>query len=208
MGNPGRIRAVLFDFGGVLAEEGFREGLKALGRKHGMAPLEVFKIGRKVAFMGGYTTGAVNEGDYWEAFREKTGIRATDEELRDEILSRFILRPRMVEYAMRVKAAGYVVGILSDQTNWLDELDLKGNFLRHFDHVFVSYKIGKNKADSTVFLDVCKELGLMPEEVLFVDDSPGNVSRARSMGLNVIHFMDIEAFDEDIRALLGLKEAR
>jgi FMN phosphatase YigB (HAD superfamily) len=25
------IKAVLFDFGGVLAEEGFREGLKAIG---------------------------------------------------------------------------------------------------------------------------------------------------------------------------------
>ncbi len=32
------IKAVLFDFGGVLAEEGFREGLKSIGRKNGLDP--------------------------------------------------------------------------------------------------------------------------------------------------------------------------
>jgi hypothetical protein len=30
------IRAVVFDFGGVLAEEGFREGLKSITRKNGL----------------------------------------------------------------------------------------------------------------------------------------------------------------------------
>ena len=29
------LKALLFDFGGVLAEEGFREGLKAIGTKNG-----------------------------------------------------------------------------------------------------------------------------------------------------------------------------
>jgi hypothetical protein len=32
------IKAVVFDFGGVVAEEGFREGLKAIGRKNGLDP--------------------------------------------------------------------------------------------------------------------------------------------------------------------------
>jgi putative hydrolase of the HAD superfamily len=30
------IKAVLFDFGGVLAEEGFRNGLQALAREQGL----------------------------------------------------------------------------------------------------------------------------------------------------------------------------
>jgi hypothetical protein len=32
------IQAVLFDYGGVLAEEGFREGLKNIARWHGLDP--------------------------------------------------------------------------------------------------------------------------------------------------------------------------
>jgi putative hydrolase of the HAD superfamily len=36
------IKAVLFDFGGVLAEEGFREGLKAIGVKNGLDPDDFF----------------------------------------------------------------------------------------------------------------------------------------------------------------------
>jgi putative hydrolase of the HAD superfamily len=38
------INAVVFDFGGVLAEEGFMEGLKAIARKNGLNPDEFFKI--------------------------------------------------------------------------------------------------------------------------------------------------------------------
>ena len=37
----GKIKAVLFDFGGVLAEEGFRNGLLELGRRQGLNPQTV-----------------------------------------------------------------------------------------------------------------------------------------------------------------------
>jgi putative hydrolase of the HAD superfamily len=202
------IRAVLFDFGGVLAEEGFREGLKALGRKHGLDPDEVFRAGREAAFKGGYTTGAANEANFWEAFRERTGINAPDEELRGEILDRFTLRPSMIEYVRKVKGSGCITCILSDQTNWLDELNEEGDFFRHFDNVFISYKMGKNKADPTLFGDVCGEIGVKPGEALFVDDSPGNIGRAKSVGLNVIRFTDIESFEEKLRAFMDLKESK
>jgi putative hydrolase of the HAD superfamily len=37
------IKVVFFDFGGVLAEEGFREGLLAIARHHGLDPQEFLK---------------------------------------------------------------------------------------------------------------------------------------------------------------------
>jgi putative hydrolase of the HAD superfamily len=199
------IKAVLFDFGGVLAEEGFREGLRAIGRKYGLDPEESFRVGRDAAYRGGYTTGAINEADYWEAFRARTGIRATDDELRHEVLSRFTLRPRMLRCARRVKERGFPVYILSDQSHWLDELDTArgGRFMGIFDSVFVSYKIGKDKTDPTLFQDVCRGLGVSPCEALLIDDNPGNVERARGVGMRAILFEDEEGFMREIGAALG-----
>jgi hypothetical protein len=40
---PKMVKAIVFDFGGVLAEEGFKEGLKAIGKKNELDP-DVFLV--------------------------------------------------------------------------------------------------------------------------------------------------------------------
>lgn len=198
----GIIRAVFFDYGGVLAEEGFREGLRAIGAKAGLDPDETFRVGRKVAFGGGYTTGLVGEAEFWRGFREATGITAGDLELRDEILVRFVLRPEMVEHVKECRSQGYITCMLSDQTNWLDELDRRDGFLRHFDRVFNSYLIGKSKADPSVFRDVAEAVGVSTEEALFIDDSEGNIKRAQGEGMNTILFTGLEEFGPRFRKFI------
>jgi putative hydrolase of the HAD superfamily len=65
------IRTVLFDFGGVLAEEGFREGLKAIGREKGLDPEDFYKISADLVYQTGYITGRTDERSYWNAVRGK-----------------------------------------------------------------------------------------------------------------------------------------
>jgi len=124
---------VLFDFGGVLAEEGFANGLKAIGRDNGFDPEAFFRIGSGLVHETGYVTGRCGEAEYWKALRGKTGIKDSDSKLREEILSRFILRKWMLGIVTEIKKAGVRTGILSDQTNWLNELNEKYDFFRYFD---------------------------------------------------------------------------
>ena len=39
------IKAVLFDFGGVIADEGFWKGLQAIGKENGLDPDDFFPDG-------------------------------------------------------------------------------------------------------------------------------------------------------------------
>ena len=55
------VKAVIFDFGGVLAEEGFREGLKVVAIKNGLDPEEFFKIAEEMIYKTGYLTGMTDE---------------------------------------------------------------------------------------------------------------------------------------------------
>ncbi|HBR22478.1 MAG TPA: HAD family phosphatase, partial [Nitrospiraceae bacterium] len=107
------IKAVIFDFGGVLAEEGFREGLKVIAIKNGLDPEEFFKIAEEMIYETGYLTGMTDEKNYWNALREKTGIKGSDKELREEILKRFVLRTEMLGYIKKIKANGFITAILS-----------------------------------------------------------------------------------------------
>ena len=196
------IRAVIFDFGGVLAEETFKEGLTPIGKEKGFDPDHFFKILSELVYQTGYVTGSSDEHAYWNAVREKTGVKGEDKDLREEVLRRLKLRPEMMEVVKKIKSSGFIVAILSDQTNWLDDLNQRTPFYQHFDHVFNSFYLKKTKRDPSLFRDICVQLGLKPEEILFVDDSPDNIKRAASEGLKTIHFKGVSEFEKEIQKFI------
>lgn len=199
------IRAVLLDFGGVLAEEGFREGLYAIARQQGLDPAEVHRIGLDTVYDSGYVLGQGSEADFWTMMRQRTAVRGDNTALSEEILSRFILRPRMMAMVRQLRGAGIVTAILSDQTGWLEWLDRRDRFFREFDAVFNSFRLGKGKREPSMFDDAIRALGVQPSEALFVDDMPGNVERARARGLLALLFEDEESCLAELARLTGVK---
>ncbi len=192
------IKAVLFDFGGVLAEEGFREGLKTIGAKNGLDPESFFALADSLIYESGYLTGRADEPAYWNALRSQTGIAGSDEMLRNEILARFVLRHAMIEIVDRLRARGLIVALLSDQTNWLEELDRKACFSAHFDHVFNSFRIHKSKRDPSIFREICADLNIDAAHALFIDDNIDHIRRAAAAGLQTILFTEYDNFKKQL----------
>ncbi len=191
---------MLLDFGGVIAEEGFRLGLEAIARRHEIDPAGLQREAEEAIHDTGYLTGRGTEDAFWERLRLRTGIAGTDDALADEILRRFVMRPRMIAAVRALRRQGVVVAILSDQTDWLERLDARDRFFLEFDRVFNSYRLGKGKRDATVFDDVVRDLGVPAAETLFVDDTPGHVDRARSRGLAAVLFRSEDAFLSELSA--------
>ncbi len=200
------IKVVLFDFGGVLAEKGFEGGLMAIAARHGLDATHFYHLALDLIHATGYLTGRADEGAFWQAMREGAGIGDDDVTLRNEILSRFVLRPWMFDCVRWLKAKGVGVAILSDQTNWLDELNELHDFFKDFDVVFNSYHLGKSKVDPSHFSDTVRRLGRPPQSLLFVDDSEDHCRRARSRGLNVIHFRDRDSFFQEMELFFSRKQ--
>ncbi len=206
MGN--QITTVLIDFGGVIAEEGFLEGLRALGRKNGLDPDEFFITVDSLIYETGYLTGKTDEAAFWNAVRKRTGIRGADQDLRAEILSRFVLRQDMLVLVDSLRSMGITVAMLSDQTNWLEEIERSTSLFRHFDRVFNSYRMKHSKRDASVFSDVCAMLGVEPRKALFVDDNNEHIGRAQERGLSTIQFVNITEFKNQLKKYFpGLKSA-
>lgn len=64
--------------------------------------------------------------------------------------------------------------------------------------MFNSADIGHAKPDVQAFRHVAAALDLPPEEVFFLDDSPGKLSGARALGMTTHHFTGVAA----LRAVL------
>lgn len=197
------IRVLLFDYGGVLAEEGFREGLFSIARQQGLEPDAFYKVAQEGVYDTGFVSGRGTEADFWRYMRDRFSLQGNDTSLTSEILQRFVLRQRMIDLVRSLRRRGYLVGILSDQTVWLDQLDQNDRFYREFDRLYISYRLGKGKRDSSLFDDVAADLGLSPDKLVFIDDNQGNVNRARSRGINGIVFTSEHDCLIKLEALLG-----
>jgi HAD superfamily hydrolase (TIGR01509 family) len=200
------VKVMFFDYGGVLADEGFRNGLNAIARMNDLDPDKFFEKARDLIHITGYLTGKSSEAFYWNTLRDQTGIKMNNTELRNNILERFNLRTWMMEIIDALGKDHIRVAILSDQTNWLDELEQRDLFFHKFEKVFNSYHLGKSKRDISLFNDVLGIMNVSPEYALFIDDTQGHIERATSLGINTILYKDKTDFTERINAYCpGLK---
>ena len=198
------IRAVVLDFGGVIAAEGFRQGLYAIADKFGHERESFFKLANEAVYNTGYVTGEGSEKEYWQAVKEKTGIQAADEELQNEILTRFIPRQWMLDSTAAMQKQGIITAILSDQSDWLDKLDSQYHFFQYFNAVFNSYHLGKTKRDPSIFDDTLQALQVEAGETLFVDDNPGHIDRANGKDLQTHLYVDRAGYFARLKEL-GLR---
>lgn len=77
-------------------------------------------------------------------------------------------------------------------------------FLNLFDHALVSADVGLLKPDYRIYHRFVRDVGLRPEELIFVDDSAVNISAAQSVGYRVFHMPnanteECEAFRQTLR---------
>ncbi len=192
------IKWAVFDFGGVLAEEGFVNGLHAIAKQEGIDGDYLLETTKKTILSTGYLTGRALEENFWQTLRHETGITGTDQELRNEILSRFVLRPWMLKLVSDLRSRGVGTSILSDQVNWLDELDVRDKFFQYFDRVYNSFHINLSKNDHAVFEELTHWLNCAPGDIVFIDDHLPHIKRAGARGLKTIHFTDRQSFIKDL----------
>ncbi len=215
------IRAVLFDFGGVVTTSPF----EAFGRYEADADLPAGLIRRINSTNPDDNAWAKlerNEVDpdgfaqLFEAEAEALGY-AVDGRMVLSLLSGDV-RPAMVEAIGRIKAAGLSVACLtnnfrSDPTGGVGQANLmaKGDQSNRakveavkamFDHVIESSVIGIRKPEPEFYRRALQVVGVQATEAVFLDDLGINLKPARAMGLITIKVVDpAQALDELGRVL-------
>lgn len=184
------IDVVFFDFSGVLAEEGFVEGLRKIADRNGFDQDAFLHTVTEICYEGGYATGKKSEADFWDEVRKKTGLVEQNELLHLEILTGFAVRLWMLEVVDVIRASGIKTAILSDHTNWLEDIDFEHSIYTHFDRVFNSYREGISKRSHDFFFYACQTMDVSPENSLFIDDNPSNLLRADEAGMQTLLYDD------------------
>jgi HAD superfamily hydrolase (TIGR01509 family) len=97
----------------------------------------------------------------------------------------------------RLKAAGRPVHALSNFAHEKFALVRERyDFLSEFDTAVISGHVGVVKPHPRIYEILFKRVGRSPSDLLFVDDSPANISAARSLGMAAIRYrqgLDLES---------------
>jgi len=190
------VRAVIFDFGGVLCLHPTDKQLAEAAAYCGIPAREF--IGLLWKYRRAYDRGQ-DPASYWRSVGEPAGVMFDDATVtglvRREIdfWSRF--DERVLAWVRQLRDAGLRTSILSNLPLPIGEsLRATPGFLDHFDQVTFSCELGVLKPDREIYEYALRGLGVAPAEALFLDDRPENVEGARAIGLHAELFTTWEDF--------------
>ena len=110
-------------------------------------------------------------------------------------------RPRMLAAVRTIRERGLRVGALTN--NWVADGRRPTDGLRaHFDIFVESAVVGLRKPDPRIYELVCRELGVAPSRVAFLDDIGRNLKQARELGMTTIKVEDPDQALRELSALL------
>jgi putative hydrolase of the HAD superfamily len=121
------------------------------------------------------------------------------------------VRPEMKAALHRIKEAGYLQGMLTNNFVTPDSGESHGSarpevqaIMDVFDMVLESSKAGVRKPDPRFYERACAELAIEPREAVFLDDLGVNLKPARAMGMTTIKVVDPEGALAELESVLRI----
>jgi putative hydrolase of the HAD superfamily len=190
------IRAVIFDFGGVVCFHPTKDQIAAAAGACGLDPADFVRALWKNRIV--YDAGQ-DAHLYWRDVAATVG-RVFDDQLIGQMIEREVdfwsrFDQRVLDWTGKLRENGVRTGILSNLPRPLGtRLRERGGLLEHFDHVTFSYELGVVKPQREIYDDSINGLGVAAAEALFLDDRPENVEGALAAGLKAELFVTWEQF--------------
>jgi putative hydrolase of the HAD superfamily len=205
------IKAVLWDFGGVILTSPF-EAFRRYETEHDL-PLDFIRsVNTTDPHDNAWAQMERNEvtpqqfDDLFAAESAGLGYRVAGADVL--LLLAGDVRPRMVALLDRVKAAGFQMACLTNNIVGGDSPDIArsmqiADIMARFDVVVESSKIGVRKPEPRFYEIACEMLGVTPDECVFLDDLGINLKPAAAMGMATIKVNSEEQAIADLSAALG-----
>ena len=213
---PREVKAVIWDFGGVITSSPFEALLR-------------YEAGRGLPAGTIRRINATNpDTNAWALFeRAEIDAAAFDRMFAEEaaaigceipggdVLALLAgdVRPNMVAALDAVKAAGMKIGCITNNVPaghgaGMARSEAKAaeiaRIMARFDHVIESSKIGIRKPDPRIYVMMCDAIGVPPQDCVYLDDLGINCKPAATLGMHAIKVTGEAQALADLSAATGL----
>jgi putative hydrolase of the HAD superfamily len=203
----GPVRAVLWDFGGVILSSPF-DAFARYERERGLPEGFLRQLNATDPDTNAWAKLERSEVDLagvaelYEAEAEAAGQRV-DAGAVLALLSGE-LRPAMVQALRRIREEGLHQACLTNNVAGTEAVRPElAEVMALFDTVLESSKLGVRKPDPRFYELALEAVGVAPTEAVFLDDLGVNLKPARALGITTIKVVDPDAALRDLQEVLG-----
>ena len=200
------VRAVIFDWGGVMErspDDTYVAGWeRRLALEPGTLPEVLWgKVWRQLEI------GAITNDDFRQHIASQLGL--PDAEAAGRFVEEFYTDDRFnpeTVAAARALRGRYKVALLTNAFPGQDDLIREQFGLdvhTEFDVYVNSAYVGLRKPDPAIYHLTLDQLGVAPQQAVFLDDNLRNVDAARELGIHTVQFVDPETSLGELEALLS-----
>jgi putative hydrolase of the HAD superfamily len=149
--------------------------------------------------------GRVSIPEYWATMARELGVEWSASTVHAlwvaDFRSWISIEPETVDLIAELHDGGTRIALLSNAG-----FDFAGPFRfspmgQYFERMFVSAEMDAVKPDPAIYLEVASELGITPQQLVFIDNRSVNTDAAAELGATVHHFITTAAlrgFLEDL----------
>lgn len=200
-----QIKAIIFDYGGVINTIPDAQGMHIFDVICHELSLDIDEV--KALYFANNHRNNIGNWTHKQTLLyviEKLAPEKKEQagQVIDDFLNKCTTNQELLGYIQKIKSMGYTVALLSNYNSVLRERIAENGVAEIFgDNVFISTEIGYQKPDPKIFEYTFKNLGINPEDAIFIDDSLKSLSTAESIGYHPIQFTGNQKLLEYLREL-------
>jgi HAD superfamily hydrolase (TIGR01509 family) len=189
-------RAIIFDFYGVLALNGWQEFKQRHFADRPEVWDQVYRLGRRV-------DAREVSRDELVAFTAK--VSGQSEATVREQLDHSVANDELFDYIAADLHGRCKLGILSNASTNVVEHILSPEQAALFDAAVLSHHVGMTKPDVRMYRHIAEKLGVAPAECVFVDDQARHLAGAAAAGMQTILYTNFMQLKHDLTESLEAK---
>jgi putative hydrolase of the HAD superfamily len=206
------IRAVVFDFGGVLISP-ITTLIAEVAAWHDVSMIEMLDVlmGPRETSTSDHPWHRAERGELAIAelqrevapFAEAAGMSLRGDEYERLLCGEFTVQAEIVERVVRLREEGYRLGLLTNSfVEFRDHIESHIDFTL-FDAVVDSSLVGHRKPEPAIYELTTRMLGVPASEILYLDDFAANLEGAQEAGWRTIHVVDVESALNELDLVLA-----
>ncbi len=210
------IRAVLWDFGGVVLSSPF-EAFNAYEAEIGLPRDFIRRINavnpdtNAWALMERAEVSLDEFARLFEIEAQVQGHKVSGQRILGLLSGK--VRPEMVEALKRVKTRYRIACITNNMPlgegpammRSADKATQVAEIMTLFEYVVESSKLGMRKPDPRIYQHACKLLGVEPQECVYLDDLGINLKPARALGMQTIKVNSADQALSELEKIIDMK---
>lgn len=199
------IRAVFFDFGGVIQRTEFQAPRQQLAQRFNMDYDDIDKL----VFGGGPNStaarasiGEIDVREHWKAIAKRLKIKESQiAEFESEFFAGDVLDMSIISY-LRSLRPRFKTGLISNAWSDMRDYLVRKKIDDTFDTLTISAEVGIAKPEAKIYHLALELAQVKANEAVFVDDMPANIEACQQVGMKGILFKDPQEAMDQLKRLL------